>query len=268
MSGIFILDSYLEAGKGGAVLAYRLRSVGRLHWLAFFAGLLLCWALLFRMAIPDEFRALEATYGASLIDVLCGGGLGATGFVSSFAMWALMSAAMMAPTALPALATYDDIGSVTSTGFGTLLGGYLTAWLGFSALAAGAQVSLFRLGLVGGLGQSLSVPLTMGLLVGAGLYQFSALKAACLSRCRAPLTFFVQFWHEGPFRNGLRLGLDCIGCCWALMLLGFVGGSMNLAFMGLAMVLMTLEKLPETGRRLTRPLGAILIASGLAIPLF
>lgn len=254
------------ARKGGDLLALRIRSLGRLHWLAFFAGLLLCWVALFLMAIPPELRALEATYGASIIEILCGGLLGAAGFWSAFAMWGLMSAAMMAPTALPAFATYDDLSNVAATGFSQLLGGYVTAWLGFSIFAAAAQVGLYELGLVGGLGQSLSVPLTMALLIGAGLYQFSALKEACLSRCRAPLTFFMQHWEEGPFRNGLRLGLDCVGCCWALMALGFVGGTMNLAFMGLAMVLMTLEKLPDLGRFVTKPLGVALILSGLAMP--
>jgi predicted metal-binding membrane protein len=236
------------------------------HWLAFFAALLVAWALLFAMAVPGDLRALEATYGAAFIEYLCGGALGASSFAGAFAMWALMSAAMMAPTALPAFATYDDLSNVAATGFGKLLGGYLLAWLGFSGLAAVLQVALFRAGLIGALGQSLSVPLTAALLIGAGAYQFSALKEACLSRCRAPLTFFMQHWDEGPFRNGLRMGLDCIGCCWALMLLGFVGGTMNLAFMGLAMILMTLEKLPEIGRFLTKPLGGVLIAAGLFLP--
>lgn len=248
------------------MLALRIRSLRGAHWLAFFGIVLLCWGLLFLMAVPSDLRALEATYGTSVIEILCGGALGASGFVSAFAMWALMSAAMMAPTALPALATYDDLANVAATGFGKLIGGYLTAWVGFSVLAAVAQVGLFRAGLIGALGQSLSVPLTVALLVGSGLYQFSALKESCLSRCRAPLTFFMQHWDEGPFRNGLRLGLDCIGCCWALMLLAFVGGTMNLAFMGVAMLLMTLEKLPEIGRYLTKPLGGLLIAAGLAIP--
>ncbi|MBM1221305.1 DUF2182 domain-containing protein [Ponticoccus sp. SC2-23] len=246
----------------------RIRSLGRAHWLAFFGGLLVCWAALFAMAIPAELRSLEATYGASIIEFLCGGALGAQSYPASLAMWALMSAAMMAPTILPALATYDDLSNVAATGFWRLVGGYLAVWLGFSVLAAAAQVTLFRAGLIGSLGQSLSVPLTMTLLIGAGLYQFSALKEACLSRCRAPLTFFMQHWDEGPFRNGLRLGLDCLGCCWALMALGFVGGTMNLVFMGLALVLMTLEKLPEIGRHMTRPLGVALIGAGLALPLF
>lgn len=239
----------------------------RFRWPAFFGGLLLCWLALFFMAVPPELRAFEAAYGAGFIEAICGGALGVTRFGPALAMWALMSAAMMAPTALPALRTYDDLGAVAATGFGRLVAGYLAAWLGFSVLAALAQVGLFRLGLVGAFGQSLSMPLTTALLVGAGAYQFTPVKAACLSRCRAPLAFFVQHWDEGPFRNGLRLGLDCVGCCWALMALAFVGGTMNLAFMGVAMLLMILEKMPDIGRPMTRPAGALLILSGLVLPI-
>ncbi|MEM9250486.1 MAG: DUF2182 domain-containing protein [Pseudomonadota bacterium] len=249
------------------MLAYRMRSLRRLHWMCFFGGLGLCWSLLFLMATPAELLALEATYGRSFIEVLCGGALGASGFAPAFGMWALMSAAMMAPTAVPALTTYDDLSHAAETRFGALVAGYLAVWFGFSVLAAGVQVGLFRLGLIGSFGQSVSVPLTMALLIGAGLYQFSALKAACLSRCRAPLTFFMQHWGESPFRMGARMGLDCLGCCWALMLLAFVGGTMNLAFMGVALLLMTLEKLPDLGQPITRPLGGVLILAGLALPL-
>jgi len=228
---------------------------------------MLAWLALFAMAVPGELRALEATYGGALIEALCSGAYGASGYLPVFAMWALMSAAMMAPTALPAFATYDDLSHVTTTRLYRLIFGYLLAWIGFSALAAAAQVALYRAGAIGALGQSLSMPLTMALLIGAGLYQFSALKQACLSRCRAPLTFFIQNWEKGPVHNGLRLGLDCVGCCWALMLLGFVGGTMNLSFMGIATVLMALEKLPDVGRWLTRPLGIALIGAGMAVPL-
>lgn len=252
--------------KGKVLLALRLASAARATWLAFFGLILACWILVFRMAVPAELRSIETTFGASILDVICGGSIGTTGIVPLAAMWALMSAAMMAPTALPAFATYQDLGHVAPTGTGLLACGYLAAWFGFSAAAATLQVILFDLGLVGALGQSRSEALTMLLLASAGVYQFSPLKAACLSRCRAPLAFFLQHWAEGPFRNGLRLGLDCIGCCWALMLLGFVGGTMNLAFMGLAMILMTLEKLPDIGRHLTRPLGGALIAGALASP--
>jgi predicted metal-binding membrane protein len=107
------------------------------------------------------------------------------------------------------------------------------------------------------------VGLTAGLLLFAGLYQFSSLKEACLSKCRQPLTFFMAHWDEGPWRNGLRLGAVCLGCCWALMALAFVGGVMNVAFMGLAALIMVLEKLPEIGRWVTRPLGVVLIAAAI-----
>jgi predicted metal-binding membrane protein len=182
-------------------------------------------------------------------------------------MWALMAAAMMAPTALPAFATYDDLGRSTQTRFGALVAGYLVIWLGFSVLAGAVQMALFGAGLVSAFGDSLSAWLSVGLLLVAGLYQFSPVKEACLSKCRAPLTFFMAHWDEGPLRNGLRLGLVCLGCCWALMLLAFVGGVMNIAFMGLATLIMVIEKLPQYGRLLTRPLGAALIAGAFIVAL-
>jgi predicted metal-binding membrane protein len=235
--------------------------MARVHWLSFFAALLLAWSVLFAMSVPNDLRDFEAIYGSEWLAALCNVTPDAAGLMPAFLMWALMSAAMMAPTAFPALSTYDQFPGTSRQGFSQLLAGYLAVWVGFSVIAAIAQVLLYRAGLIGALGQSQSVVLTALLLLGAGLYQFSPLKEACVSRCRSPLTFFMQHWDEGPWRNGLRLGLDCLGCCWALMLLGFVGGVMNLAFMGLAMLLMTLEKLPDLGRPLTYPLGWALIAA-------
>lgn len=248
------------------MLALRIRSMARMHWLGLFALVLLGWAALFAMAIPSDLRDLETVYGADFVAALCGVTPGVAGLWLGIAMWVLMSGAMMMPTALPAFATYDDLGHATSTGFWRLVAGYMSVWIGFSVLAGLMQAALFATGLIGALGQSLSVVFTAMLLAGAGAYQFSPLKDACLSRCRAPLSFFVQHWAEGPWRNGLRLGLDCLGCCWALMLLAFAGGTMNLGFMGLAMLVMALEKLPEIGRPLTRPLGAaLLLAAALCL---
>ena len=240
------------------------RISARAHWLVFFGLVLAGWALLFAMAVPSDIRALEAAYGSEFIAAICGVTPGSAGPFAAVGMWMLMSAAMMAPTAYPAFRTFDQLPG--ATGFWRLVAGFLAVWLGFSILAGLAQVALFRSALIGASGASLSPILTAVLLVGAGLYQFSALKEACLSRCRAPLTFFMSHWDEGPWRNGLRLGADCLGCCWALMLLAFVGGTMNLAFMGLALALMTLEKLPDIGRQITRPMGAALILAGLLSP--
>ncbi len=234
------------------------------HWLVLFALILLSWLILFAMAVPSELRQMSRLYGAEFWEALCTVTPDAAGFLRLTLMWGLMSAAMMAPTALPAFATYDDLTrTAPNTSFGLLISGYLTVWLGFAVLAAGVQMGLTQAGLVNLIGESQSPILTGALLIGAGAYQFSALKEACLSKCRRPLSFFMQHWDEGPLRNGLRLGLVCLGCCWALMLLGFVGGVMNLAFMGLATILMVLEKLPDLGRWLTRPLGFGLIIWGI-----
>ncbi len=249
------------------MLSDRIRAMGAPHWLALFGVILGAWLALYAMALPADLRASARVFGAEFWESLCTVTPDAAGFGRVVLMWALMAAAMMAPTALPAFATYDDLGRSTQTRFGALVAGYLIVWLGFSVLAGALQMGLFAAGLVSAFGDSLSVWLSAGLLLVAGLYQFSPVKEACLSKCRAPLTFFMAHWDEGPLRNGLRLGLVCLGCCWALMLLAFVGGVMNIAFMGLATLIMVIEKLPQYGRVLTRPLGAVLIVSAVFVAL-
>lgn len=241
--------------------------IGTPHWLVLFGTILLAWIALFLLAIPGDLRTFANIYGADFWQALCTVSLDGAGFVTGVIMWALMSAAMMLPTALPAFATYDDLGRQTGARFGPLVAGYAVVWLGFSAMAATVQMLLFRVDLISVVGDSRSPLFSAGLLLVAGFYQFSPVKEACLSKCRQPLTFFMSHWDEGPWRNGLRLGLTCLGCCWALMLLAFVGGVMNLAFMGLATVIMVLEKMPDLGRFLTRPLGVVLILGAFAVML-
>ena len=249
------------------MLSDRIRAMGAPHWLALFGLILGAWVMLYAMALPADLRASARIFGAEFWESLCTVTPDAAGFGRVVLMWALMAAAMMAPTALPAFATYEDLGRSTQVRFGALVAGYLIVWLGFSLLAGGLQMALFGAGLVSAFGDSLSVWLSAGLLLVAGLYQFSPVKEACLSKCRAPLTFFMAHWDEGPLRNGVRLGLVCLGCCWALMLLAFVGGVMNIAFMGLATLIMVVEKLPHYGRVLTRPLGAVLVISAVFVAL-
>jgi predicted metal-binding membrane protein len=246
------------------MVAARIRSMARPHWLALYGGILVAWTALYVMALPADLREAGAIYGAEFLRSLCIVSPDAAGYAGLVAMWLLMSAAMMAPTVLPALATYDELGARAQTRFGALIGGYLLVWGGFSVLAAGVQMALTQAGALTIFGDSRSAALSGGLLILAGLYQFSALKEACLSKCRAPLTFFMQHWGEGAFRNGVRLGVVCLGCCWALMGLAFVGGVMNLAFMGIATLVMALEKLTWIGAVITRPLGGLLIAGGIA----
>ncbi len=184
----------------------------------------------------------------------------AVGLAGAFAMWLIMSAAMMLPTALPAFATHDDIADypghrrrgAAGRGLSRCLGGF------FGCCRRGATV-LSRAGVLDG------VWLAAALLILAGAYQFSAIKDACLSKCRQPLTFFMNHWDEGPLRMGLRLGATCLGCCWALMALGLVGGAMNLGFMALATLLMVLEKLTR-GAWVPRAIGlACLTGAGYLI---
>lgn len=244
------------------MISHRIRQMTGLHWIVLFGMILLAWFALFLMAVPDDMRSLSRIYGTDFWASLCVVTPDVGGFTRLFAMWALMSAAMMAPTALPAFATYEDLGHTTHTKFAPLVIGYTIVWLGYSAIAAGVQIVLFQFGLIDAFGTSLSNGLSAILLIVAGAYQFSPIKEACSSKCRMPLSFFMQHFEEGPLRNGLRLGLICLGCCWALMALAFVGGVMNLAFMGLATILMILEKMPDLGRYLTKPLGGILIFCG------
>jgi len=231
-----------------------------LHWLVLFALISASWVALYAMSLPADLRAAGAVFGGDFLRSLCMVTPDAAGYLRISAMWMLMSAAMMAPTALPAFATYDDLShAVPDTRFSHLVAGYVAVWLGFSLLAAALQIVLFRADLISAFGDSRSGILSAVLLAAAGLYQFSPIKEACLSKCRQPMTFFMQYFDEGPWRNGLRLGLICLGCCWALMLLGFVGGVMNIAFMGLATLIMVFEKLPDLGRFITRPLGVVLL---------
>ncbi|EBA17659.1 hypothetical protein RSK20926_18012 [Roseobacter sp. SK209-2-6] len=242
-----------------ALMAERIRTMGGWHWLALFGLILGSWILLYLMAVPQDLRLAGAIYGADFWRDLCLVTPDAAGYLRILMMWMLMSFAMMAPTALPAFATYEDLSHTRAeTSFGLLVGAYIAVWFGFSVFAAALQLGLYRWELISAFGDSQSRLLSAALLLIAGLYQFSPAKEACLSKCRRPLIFFMQYWEEGPLRNGLRLGLVCLGCCWALMLLAFAGGVMNIAFMGLATLIMVFEKLPDLGRYATKPLGLVL----------
>ena len=242
------------------MIADRIRSMLGLHWLMLFAMILGSWGLLYAMAIPADLRDASLVFGSDFWIALCTITPDAAGFVRVALMWLLMSTAMMLPTALPAFAAYDDLSAGgAETDLRGLVLGFVTIWGGFALLAAFLQMVLLRYDLVSSFGDSRSGLLSALLLAVAGAYQFTALKEACLSKCRAPVIFFMQHWGETPLRLGLRLGVTCLGCCWALMLLAFVGGVMSLAFMGLATLIMTLEKLPDIGRWLSQPLGFALL---------
>ncbi len=209
------------------------------------------------------------------------------GIVLGTAMWMLMMVVMMLPAVLPwligfaALSRDRESGSLRG-GWVTLFAlGYFVAWLGFSVVGASLQVGLHQWGLlpvsalgvsalgVSALGVSaLATPLAGMVLVGAGLYQVTPSKAACLEHCRTPMSFFLSRWRNGPvgaFRMGASHGAFCVGCCWALMLTGFALGVMNLAWMAVLTLVIAVETLAPRGDRIAKVAGAALVVWGLVL---
>lgn len=202
---------------------------------------------------------------------------GAHELALSFLMWLLMAVAMMLPTAAPAILAFADLAragkselaSASRTGMFVL--GYLLTWWAFGAVATVAQWGLTSAALhIPAINSDR--PLLYGLLLtAAGLYQFSALKDVCLTQCRSPMMFFLAHWREGlrgATYLGVRHGLHCVGCCWALMALMLLAGAMNLACTAVLTMLMLVEKLAPAGRALARVIGCALILTGGALIAF
>lgn len=193
---------------------------------------------------------------------------GAASVLAIWTMWALMMAAMMLPSALPMILTFVDLGVRTAEPARgrSFVAAYLFVWFAFSAGATAAQWVLQAMGWVNPMIVSSSALLTALLLLIAGAYQFSRLKQVCLSRCRTPMGFLLGEWRAGvygAFVMGVRHGLFCVGCCWALMALLFVGGVMNLTWVAALSITVAIEKLAPRGERLASALGLGLIAAGL-----
>jgi predicted metal-binding membrane protein len=220
----------------------------------------------------DHGRWTEIGLADSICRMLPGGELLLPGLAYA-AGWVLMTAAMMLPTVLALLQRFDRMTVARgdrSQLLALLLCGYLLTWLAFGAVAHivdGAVHSLAR--------QSQWLLLNAwtlgaGLLMTAGLFQFSRLKYHCLDKCRSPVGFIVRHWHGvSPRREALLLGahhgLFCVGCCWALMLLMFVIGTGNVGWMLMLGLAMAIEKNTSWGRKLSSPLGAGLIAGALVV---
>lgn len=190
-------------------------------------------------------------------------------------MWWVMMVAMMTPSAAPLILLHGRVLRQHSNDARTqempglmLLLGYLVAWLCFSLAAAALQLALAPTGLLSSMMLwSRSAWFSAALLAAAGAYQFSAQKRRCLSQCRDPASFLVRHWRSGltgAMRLGLRHGAYCVGCCWMLMLLLFVGGIMNLWWIGALTVLVLVEKMWSRGEVAARLTGALLLAWAVA----
>ena len=189
-----------------------------------------------------------------------------------WAMWAVMMAGMMLPSASPLLLLYGaaarrsrlDAGAGVWRQIYALAAGYVAVWAVFSIAATGAQRLLAMLLIVSPMMEVTSRVASGTMLALAGVYQLTPLKQACLHVCQSPLGFMMHRWRAGTlgaFRMGVDHGIYCVGCCWALMLLLFVGGVMNLAVVVAISAFVAVEKLLPYGAATARVSGAALIAA-------
>jgi predicted metal-binding membrane protein len=185
------------------------------------------------------------------------------------AMWSAMMAAMMLPSAVPMLLFYDSIAQKRSgpaVGLTALFAlGYLIVWFCFSIGAVVLQYALDKASLLSPLMQATSTVLAGAILIGAGLYQWTPVKQACLRRCRSPLDFVLTQWrsgNRGALSMGLRHGVFCLGCCWMLMLLLFVGGVMNFTWIAGIALFVLAEKLSPAGHWIGKAAGLALVIWG------
>jgi predicted metal-binding membrane protein len=216
-------------------------------------------------------------FGHALLSALCGPTFGMDQGMTGAAiflllMWAAMVLAMMIPTAGAMILTYAEIAE-TAARKGerivsplVLTAGYATIWLGFALVATLLQTLLTRAAALDS-GMAAASPLFAGaIFLGAGLYQFSALKHACVTLCQRPFPFFLANWSNdrgGVFRLGLRQGVYCLGCCWATMLVMFAVGVMNVVWMAVLGAVMAGEKI-ATSTRFSHIVGAACVAIGVA----
>jgi predicted metal-binding membrane protein len=217
--------------------------------------------------------ALDMTVAALFPHRLPGGAgtMGASWPVVVLMWWAMMIA-MMTPAAAPLVLLYQRVlqrhGQARPSGPLVLLAGYLAVWLLFSVGAAGLQRALEPAGLLSGMMLwSRSALLSAVVLAAAGAYQFSPFKHACLRQCRGPAAFVARYWRPGlagSFALGLRHGASCVGCCWLLMALLFVGGVMNVLWIAALMVLVLVERLVPAGEQVARVSGGVLLAWAVA----
>ncbi len=218
----------------------------------------------------------QSPYGRFLahdgLDAAGGGALLALTFIGG---WTLMIVAMMLPSSLPLVVMFgvltrrrpDRLGLVA-----LLLLGYLSTWATFGAVIHAGDLGLHALVRQMDWLGSHAWLIGAATLVAAGAFQFSPLKYRCLEKCRSPMSFIAEHWtgrgvSGHAFRLGVHHGLFCVGCCWLLMLLMFAVGVGNLGWMLSLGAVMALEKNVRWGRRISAPLGVLLIVAGLGVAL-
>ena len=217
----------------------------------------------------DDFRMIPSGMGLMMP---AGAPWRAMEFVFVFAMWTVMTVGMMTPWAAPMILMYARVGRQTEAEAPLIATvwfsiGYFFAWIAFALFATLVQWALERAALLDSRMASTSIVIGGLLFVAAGTYQWTQLKDICLARIQDPFAFLIS--HGGFCRDapgsvmlGLRHGTYCVGCCWALMALLFVGGVMNLLGIAILALFVLLEKVPSFGRQIAPLAGLVLVAAG------
>ncbi|VVB90663.1 Uncharacterised protein [uncultured archaeon] len=184
-------------------------------------------------------------------------------------MWSVMMIAMMLPSAAPMILIFSTVNrkrQLSGNPFvpaWIFLSGYLLVWIGFSLIATGGQWSLHNLSLISP-GMKIINPLVSGIvLIAAGIYQFTPIKDVCLKNCHSPFDFIMGKWRDGKagaFFMGVQHGKYCVGCCWAFMILLFVGGVMNLLWVSIIAIFVFIEKVAY--HQLSKVAGFLLVVWG------
>ena len=188
-----------------------------------------------------------------------------------FVMWSAMMVAMMLPSAIPLTLVYAAVARkadrqgtpVGSTG--SLVAGYMGAWFVFSLAATSAEWGLERLSILPSAMSRIDAPAGAAIVIAAGIYELTPLKQRCLDQCRDPARIISAHWRTGPsaaMRMGAELGLFCLGCCWVLMALLFVGGVMNLLWVAIIATFVLLEKIAPLAHVWHRIAGAGMVIAG------
>jgi predicted metal-binding membrane protein len=199
-------------------------------------------------------------------------------FAFTFAMWAVMMVGMMIPSAAPMVLLYARVvrqAAQQGRAFGStswFLGGYVLSWILFSLLATLVQGILERAALLTPMMVAATPRIAGVILIGAGIYQWTALKVACLTECRSPLGFIQRHGGfrtsaSGAVQSGFQHGLYCVGCCWALMALLFALGVMNILWIAAIAALVFVEKIIPGGNAIARIAGIAFVAIGVRLVL-
>lgn len=228
--------------------------------------IVLCWAWIVPMAV-DMYGEMDGSSAWMMTRTW-----DFTHLTLLFAMWVVMMAGMMLPSAAPTLFLYAGVirkspgADRVQAHVYAFAGGYLLVWTTFSLAATVLQRLLAHWLLLSPMMEIRAGWFGSALLIVAGIYQFTPFKRTCLESCRSPAAFLVQHWQrgvKGGFQLGVAHGLYCLGCCWALMLLLFVGGVMNLGWIGALTIFVLLEKVAPLGAQGGRLSGLLIVALGI-----